>query len=394
MHEVVRGSRVDEPAAKQALDDAATSPTAERTTRLGEHEEAVAAAEEQGNPTRPAIPEHAISDQSLTSPARHVAFRADSNNTDKTAQAPLSASRERRRSSTFFRNNSETRPEADVYFDSRAATKREWRRRATTLQDYYHDNPELLPQLPFTWHRGKKRWRLIGLIALMWIDACVVPIVLYYGLYYGGRVQNWITFAVITTIWGGPTYLEFGVRSFKLIKKERFYRPLGTNGRWCFDYLNLVSASSIFTVTALFIVGSAPHVVWLRVLCMPMPALLYCLAFFVGYPTLYHIKGWPAPFRFSSTAKGESVKPGVYYFMEDCVAVNANAGRPYREALHARYEASPRFRRMLYNQSLFWSVPAFIVAIPLTVIAVIHPVPATVAYAICKFSQLQNMSFY
>ena len=114
------------------------------------------------------------------------------------------------------------------------------------------------------------------MIALMWIDACVVPIVLYYGLYYGGNVENWITFAVVTTIWGGPTYLEFGVRSWKLIKKERFYRPLGTTSRWCFDYLNLVSASSIFVVTALFIVGSAPHIVWLRVLCMPMPALLYC----------------------------------------------------------------------------------------------------------------------
>lgn len=75
--------------------------------------------------------------------------------------------------------------------------------------------------------------------------------------------------------------------------------------------------------------------------------------------------------------------PGVYYFIEDVVAVNAGAGRPYREALAARYHASPRFRRMLYVQSLFWSIPALILAAGLTVVALLHPIPATVSYGIC-----------
>lgn len=68
--------------------------------------------------------------------------------------------------------------------------------------------------------------------------------------------------------------------------------------------------------------------------------------------------------------------------MEDVVAVNCGAGRPYREALAARYKASPRFRRMLYVQSIFWSIPSLLLAIPLTVIAVIDPVPATAAYGV------------
>lgn len=38
---------------------------------------------------------------------------------------------------------------------------------------------------------------------------------------------------------------------------------------------------------------------------------------------------------------------------------------------------------MLYVQSLFWSIPAIILAIPLTVISVIPPVPATAAYGVC-----------
>ncbi|KAH7312167.1 hypothetical protein B0I35DRAFT_356262 [Stachybotrys elegans] len=275
------------------------------------------------------------------------------------------------------------RPEAYAYYDSRAATRKEYKRRAQTLQEYYDDNPNLLPQLPFTWHHGKKRWRLILFAFLVVVDASLVPIALYYAMAYGGNVPGWIIFAVVTTIWGGPTYLEFAIRTLRLMKKERFYRPLGTESRWCFDLLNWASTLTIFVVTVLFIVGSAPHNVWLRVLCMPAPAILYCLGGVLAVLTLFHDMKWSAPFRISSTAKGEQVLPGIYYFVEDTVAVNAGGGRPYREAIAARYKASPRFRRMLWVQSWFWAIPSLLVAIPLTVIAVIPPVPPTIAYGIC-----------
>lgn len=275
------------------------------------------------------------------------------------------------------------RPKAEVYYDSRAGSRQEWKRRAKTLEEYYDDNPLLLPQLPFTWHHGRKRWKLWMFAFLVFVDASAVPIALYYGMKYAGDVQGWIIFAIVTTIWGGPTYMEFAVRTLRLMKKERFYRPLGSTSRWCFDLLNWASVLTITVVTALFIIGSAPHNVWLRVLCMPAPAILYCLGGVLSLVTLYSVMGWNAPFRISSTGKGEKVLPGVYYFIEDVVAVNAGAGRPYREALAARYKASHRFRRMLLIQSIFWSIPAIVLAIALTVIAVIPPVPATVAYGVC-----------
>ncbi|KAG6008914.1 hypothetical protein E4U21_003727 [Claviceps maximensis] len=284
----------------------------------------------------------------------------------------------RRRSVSYSR-----RPDAPAYYDSRAATRSEYRRRGHTLKEYYDANPNLLPQLPFTWHHGNRRWRLILFAFLVFVDASAVPIALYYGMHYAGKVEGWIIFAVVTTIWGGPTYVEFGVRTFRLMRKERFYRPLGTQSRWCFDMLNWTSTLTITVVTTLFVVGSAPHNVWLRVLCMPAPAILYCLGGVLAIMMLYTVMGWKAPFRISSTAKGEEVLPPVYYFIEDTVAVNAGAGRPYREALAARYEASPRFRSMLYKQSLFWSIPSLVLAAGLTVVAVHPDVPATVAYGIC-----------
>ncbi|TFA97622.1 hypothetical protein CCMA1212_010615 [Trichoderma ghanense] len=275
------------------------------------------------------------------------------------------------------------RPHAEVYYDSRAGTRREWKRRDRTLMDYYGNNPQLLPQLPFTWHHGWKRWRLILFAIMVFIDGSIVPILLYYAMRYAGHVAGWIIFAVVTTIWGGPTYVEFAIRTLRLMKKERFYRPLGTDSRWCFDIINWTSVITITAVTALFIVGSAPHEVWLRVLCMPAPAILYCIGGVLALITLFHLMNWPAPFRLSSTGKGEKVLPGVYYFIEDVVAVNAGAGRPFREALAARYHASPRFRTMLLVQSLFWSIPALVLAAALTVVALLHPIPATVAYGIC-----------
>src|SRR5262245_5678589 len=91
--------------------------------------------------------------------------------TTPTVQSPSPL---RRRSLSY-----EQRREAPVYYDSRAATKSEYRRRGATLQDYYDQNPHLLPQLPFTWHHGWKRWRLGGLIFLIFVDGCVLPVVLY-----------------------------------------------------------------------------------------------------------------------------------------------------------------------------------------------------------------------
>ncbi|KAL5585914.1 hypothetical protein FOBRF1_015784 [Fusarium oxysporum] len=219
---------------------------------------------------------------------------------------------------------------ADIYYHSRAATQKTYRRRATTILEYCDENPHLLPQLPFMWHQGWKRWKLFIFALLVFVDASVIPITLYYGMRYAGEVEGWIIFAIVATIWGGPTYLEFAIRTLRLMK---------------------VSVLAITVVTALFTVGSAPHNVWLRVLCMPAPEILYCLGGVLFLITLYSYMGWAAPFRISSTARGEKVLPGVYYFIEDIVAVNAGGGSPYREALVARYKASPGFRRMIYMQS-------------------------------------------
>lgn len=211
------------------------------------------------------------------------------------------------------------RPQEDAYYDSRAAGHKEWKRRARTLEEYYEDNPDLLPQLPFSWHHGNRRWRLWLFAFFVFVDASAVPIALYYGLKYAGGVEEWIIFAVVTTIWGGPTYLEFGIRTLRLIKKEHFYRPLGTTSRWCADQLTWSSSIAIFVLTTLFIVGSAPHDTWLRVVAMAAPSILWSYGGCALAITLLHIYNIPAPFRISSTPKGGKVRTLLIWVLRsDC----------------------------------------------------------------------------
>lgn len=133
---------------------------------------------------------------------RTVHFSPEGPFADDTAPSPgvdrsdtrLSISSARRKSSErrLHRKHSQDEPEREAYYDSRAATKREFRRRASTLQDYYSQHPDLLPQLPFTWRYGWRRWKLFFTIFIMVVDACVVPIVLYYTLTFAGHVEGWI----------------------------------------------------------------------------------------------------------------------------------------------------------------------------------------------------------
>jgi hypothetical protein len=84
------------------------------------------------------------------------------------------------------------------------------------------------------------------------------------------------------------------------------------------------------------------------------------------------------PFRMSSHIKGSVCPPITYTIIEDVIAVDARTGKVYREALLQRYNASPRFRKMLVQLVWFWGIPSVIVGIALLV--VIFTVKKEVAY--------------
>ncbi|KAK0707967.1 hypothetical protein B0H67DRAFT_543318 [Lasiosphaeris hirsuta] len=239
---------------------------------------------------------------------------------------------------------------------------------------------EVLPGLPRLnynlWHYKTK---LFLISALLVIESSLLPIALFYGLWFHTTLRHGIVFAIITSFFGLVTGIEFGLRSLKLILKADTYRPVGGT-RWRFDFTHMTLSFGYTVMTGILIGASIPHEPLVRPLAIPVPL------FFIQMGLQLLWSGWmsarhkPAPFKISSVPKGARVPPLVLTIIEDIVAVDGSAGREYRERLMARYEASPRFRKMIAQQNWFWGVGALLVGAATMV--VIWTVPEEIAYGV------------
>jgi hypothetical protein len=68
----------------------------------------------------------------------------------------------------------------------------------------------------------------------------------------------------------------------------------------------------------------------------------------------------PWPLWCSSDKYGEKMKPAAFYVCEDLLAVDFRHGRPMREALHARYNASPPYQSLMRRLTLLWAFGCFL----------------------------------
>ena len=71
---------------------------------------------------------------------------------------------------------------------------------------------------------------------------------------------------------------------------------------------------------------------------------------------------------FSSTKRGQVMKPGVFVLIEDVVAVDGGGEMAFREALCKRYEASAVYRQMLVQLNWFWATGSMAVGSGMTAI--------------------------
>lgn len=115
-------------------------------------------------------------------------------------------------------------------------------------------------------------------------------------------------------------------------------------------------------VIAELIVGTLPKEPMVRLLALPLPTFVAFFGLELILLELLYMFRLSAPFRISSIARGQTMRPAVYPVIEDIVAVDGGAGTAFRMRLDQRYEASPYFRHVLHRISLFWAVPAILVA--------------------------------
>jgi hypothetical protein len=162
------------------------------------------------------------------------------------------------------------------------------------------------------------------------------------------------------------SFLDWARRTHRLLRPSDAYRPLGA-GRWALDVFHINYSLSIPVITVFLAVGSATAS--LSLASLPLPYLLTTIGAqaLLGV-TLCYFPSARYPVRFSSLPAGSVPRPPVYIMIEDIVAVNGGGQKEYRQALDARYKASPVFRRMLLVLTWVWGTCSFALGVVLLVL--------------------------
>lgn len=239
---------------------------------------------------------------------------------------------------------------------------------------------EVLPGLPRLnynlWHYKTK---LSIITFLLVVESSLLPIALYYGLWFHTTLRLGLVFAIITSFFGIVTGIEFGLRCLKLILKGDTYRPKGGT-KWSFDFTHHTLSVGYTYMSGILIGASIPHNPPVRPLAIPVSLFLIQIGLQLLWTGWMVVNKKKAPCRISNVQKGEPMPPLVLTLVEDIVSVDGGAGREYRDTLHARYAASPMFRKMIMRQTWFWGWGGFLVGTGTLV--VVWTVPVDVAYGV------------
>jgi hypothetical protein len=194
---------------------------------------------------------------------------------------------------------------------------------------------------------------------LIFAECTLIPVIFYFTIANLTDMRRGAMFAIITACFGFISGGEYGLRGLRLAWKSDKWRPLNGSGRWAFDSTHLVLGPPYFVMTALMIGFSIPEPPIMRGLSMIMAVGIVMVGLFMIWTGVaWHFRWRLHWFRLSSHARGEIVPPLTFCIMEDICACDGDGQKAYRAAAIARFNASPRFRRMLVQLLWVWALSA------------------------------------
>lgn len=237
------------------------------------------------------------------------------------------------------------------------------------------------PPLPYNLREHKLTISIFWF--LIFTECTLIPIIFYYTIANLTDMRRGAMFAIITAMFGFISGGEYGLRGLRLAWKTDTYRPLNGSGRWAFDSTHLVLGPPYFVMTALMIGFSIPDPPITRGLSMIMAVgILMVGVFMIWTGIAWHFQWRLRWFRLSSHPIGEIVPPLTFCIMEDICGCDGGGGKVYRTAALARFNASPRFRRMLVQMLWAWSLTAVALGAILNVVIWIPQISQEVVYAL------------
>jgi hypothetical protein len=240
-------------------------------------------------------------------------------------------------------------------------------------------NDDGLPRLPYNLRDHKVT--IAAFWFLIFAECTLIPIIFYFCISRLTDLRPGAMFAIITAMFGFISGGEYGLRGLRLAWKTDEYRPLKGGGRWHFDSTHLVLGQPYFVMTALMIGFSIPDPPMIRGLSIIMPVGIIMISVYMMYTGVAHHLGWRLRLhRLSSHVVGDVTPPLTFCILEDITSCDGGGGKAFREAALARFNASPRFRRMLVQLLWAWAVSGLVVSV--TLIALAWTIHEEVAYTL------------
>ena len=246
-----------------------------------------------------------------------------------------------------------------------------------------HQKPGRLPR--FDVNPRNHKVAIFFHIFMVFLTSCLIPEAVFFTLTHLTTIKLQIILGIVTPIFGVVSLFSLFMRTWRLLKSRSNFLPLGQKSRLGLDYFDWNFIGGFCAVSALITAGISLKPSNLRIVALPLPLLLLqvCLQMLILIPV--RALNLRAPFRFSSIARGDHLRPAAFVIAEDVVAVDAKQGIVFREQWNARYDASPPFRTFLGRMDWMWGLTGTLVAGGC--IAVSFGVKNTdIGWAVCKFT--------
>ncbi|KAL2068447.1 hypothetical protein VTL71DRAFT_16545 [Oculimacula yallundae] len=221
------------------------------------------------------------------------------------------------------------------------------------------NEPRNLPSLKYDLR--KRKVRILIFWSMVLLDSMIIPIVLYFLLWKGSGLDHDTVYLIISATLAGTSILEYFWRFWLLGKKSSSCRVRGAKW-WHMDSVQYMLSPALICIVMLAVYGGLPPKPNPRMLALVAPAFIFVIAVEILIIDVLFLAGIKSPVRLSSVPRRRKLRPGIYFIVEDVIAVNGGGGTEYRERLEQRYLDSIQFRRLMIFMSFFWSLPAIIVA--------------------------------
>ncbi|KAK7676645.1 hypothetical protein QCA50_020388 [Cerrena zonata] len=232
----------------------------------------------------------------------------------------------------------------------------------------YHDETSP-PPLNYTLHTKSRERYIIVFFGLLFLEAGILPLILFYSLMWGAHLSITKNLAIITSLIGTVSGFKVAQRTYFLWLKNdhETRRPIGA-GRWGLDFTHILINIGLAAFFVPLIIGSSLTPASPPTVAMALPCfmLAFCIPMFISglFPSHFRL-----PFRVSSFPPRHPLPPLTYTLVEDVIAVDGGGGLEFRQAWRYRYEASLVMRTLLRDLALFWGISGVLIAIALIIVA-------------------------